>query len=182
MKYEQFVATLRQHQRSKIKASDFPGCCTMDEIPQEFISLLPSLIQILDQNLPILCQENQILTIIGMQIGPPMLESNESVMLNRIFFPGQPNQHLCVMVHYLTPTQDELQQGITNWYGSDTLMIDFVTGLVMNDQRYLSLLEGTIPKGICYGQLPEDKLEKVWQQIRVSNNTVTRLYEDEAAY
>ena len=172
MKYQDFIAIVKQHQTAQIKTVAFPGCCTMDEIPDVFASLLPEIIQILADNLPSLCAENQVLTVIGMQIGPPMLESVMPLKLKRIYNADYPTQHFCLVLQYLLLTSEQLQQGVDSWYGSETLMIDFTTGKIMDAEYYLSLMLNNTLKGICYGQIAEQQVENAWQQLSAENVSV----------
>lgn len=165
MKYQNFIAQLKQYETAHIKTVAFPGCCTMDEIPDVFASLLPEIIQNLENNLLSLCAQNQVLAVIGMQIGPPMLESIAPLELKRIYSKQNPSQHFCLVLQYLLLTPEQLEQDIESWYGSETLMIDFTTGKIMDAEYYLSLMLNKPVQGICYGQLSKDKLDDIWQQL-----------------
>jgi hypothetical protein len=168
MKYKHFINLLEQHQTKHIKMLAFPGCCTMDEIPDIFASLLSEIFQILEENLRLLCANNQVLAIIGMQKGPPMLESSVPVMANRVYSPDHPQQHFCLVLQYLLLTPEQIEQGVDSWYGSETLMIDFTTGKIMDAEYYLAALLNQTPKGVCYGQVAENKLAQVWQSFRLA--------------
>jgi hypothetical protein len=53
-----------------------------------------------------------------------------------------------------------------SWQNSDSMVIDFTTGEVMDGKRYCSQLFGGPLQGIVFGSLAADKLEKVWAMVK----------------
>jgi hypothetical protein len=164
MTYNEFIQLLETHQTANVKCLSFPGCSAPSPIPNEFMSLLPEIIKVLDNNIRTFCKEDQVLAIIGLQLGPPMMRSRTPEKLNRFIHKAYPHQHFCCVLQYMIVNRDDLEN-TTCWQGAQTLMVDFTTGDVMDGQRYIFRVLGDAPEGTVYGTINDKKLAAVWQTI-----------------
>ncbi len=169
MKYELFVDILKKHQTARVKALFFPGSCATERIPSLFAFLIPDIITILCNNINQLCKENEVIAVFGIQPGPPPIESAQPLLLQRVLNKAYPRNHLCLVIQYLITTVDQMPQ-LTEWNGAKSMIIDFTTGRLMNDDYYISTIEGKEhPKGIIFGAVDENKLDMIWDILKIDN-------------
>jgi hypothetical protein len=165
MTYDHFIAALKQHQTAHVKALAFPESCAPQKIPDSFASLLPDVVELLEKHIQQFCKETQeILILFSLQPGSVTVNSDTPITLNRIINDQCPTNHLCCSLSYLIVPKTEFKR-VTSWQGAQTIMVDFTTGVVMDGDRYLSLLFSAAPAGIAYGNLNSTKLAQAWAVV-----------------
>lgn len=167
MTYSRFIKVLRQYQTPHVKALAFPQSCAPSKIPNAFRLLLPDIIELLESHIDQFCAQDQVMALFGLQPGSVALTSSAPGLLNRISNAQYPDTHLCCSLAYLTLSKQQLKQ-IQSWHGSQNIIVDFTTGLVMDGPRYLSQVFAESPKGIVYGSLNPAKLAMVWAIVNRS--------------
>jgi hypothetical protein len=164
MKYKDFIRLIEQHQTPHIKPLAFPASCAIGSIPDVFGSFIPEILKIMETCHPTLSAGKPFLGVFGLQPVSMSLESEEPHRLSRIFDAQKSHQHLCYTIAYLPATAIELQH-LTHWNGSDSLIVDFTRGHVLDKERYLFELFKIGNPGNILGQLNKIKLNLAWQNL-----------------
>lgn len=164
MIYDHFIGTIRKNQTSHVKAISFQGSCAIERVPNALSALIPDITKALENNFHKLCKKNQVIALFGIQPGPPLLESEQPLQLNRVLSKSTPKQHLCLSLQYVVAASDKLEQ-LKNWEGASTLIIDFTTGLIMDSQYYFAKYFNCDLKGTVYAQIKSSSLDKVWNDL-----------------
>ncbi|MBP6104766.1 MAG: hypothetical protein KA508_06910 [Gammaproteobacteria bacterium] len=139
MVYKDFIACVERHQTEKVRALYFESCCATTTIPDPILSSVPKLVQLLEKTEPPLCQKGQSIYLFGLQ--PCAMASHSDIS----------RQHLCCVLKYLL--LDDGSHQPSDWSGEHNIVIDFSTGEVMDNQRYLSKVFDQKSAGISYGML-----------------------------
>lgn len=164
MNYKFFIEAIKQHETPRVIGISFNTACSTQRLPTAIAIILPDLIGILNKNINSFCEDNQLLAVFGLQFGPAMLESETPFQLNRVFSSENPNSHFCLILQVLAVNPEKLN-AIKDWQGSQNIMIDFTTGIVMDCDNYFSLLEGEKNQGVIYGSINEKKLSQMWSAL-----------------
>lgn len=173
MKYEDLIRLMEKYQTVRVKSIYFQNSCATQRIPWSFSALIPNIIEIINSHIDLLCKENEIVAIFGLQPGPPALESDWPGLFNRTFDEKYPHDHFCLVLQYLMTTKANLPT-LTTWSGSQNLMIDFTTGELMDEERYLAMLGHDYPiKGQLYGVLDHSDLIQAWSSFNKKSSAKT---------
>ena len=65
---------------------------------------------------------------------------------------------------------DQIQQADTNkdyWHCTDSVVVDFTSGELMDSDRFLSRLNFQPPQGQSYGYIKEDALDIAWTIAKI---------------
>ncbi len=142
----------------------------MSNIPNEFILLLPNIVEIVHSNKEKLCKKNEVIAIFGMQVSFMSITSDIPRITNRVINSNNPNCHLCCNLNYLV-TDAQKQNKATSWEGAKTIMIDFTTGVVMDKIEYLKqIVNKNESCGRVYGYLDRIKLANIWKVVTCENH------------
>lgn len=164
MKYDYFMGMVKQYETDRIKA--FPGksATATEHIPSPFALLMQNVINILNENIQALCKVSEKLVIMGLQPACQMIQSSQAHQLNRYFDDGDPNKHLCCTLDYLV---DDKQSDSHEWQQTNTVIIDFTAGEVMDQRAYLQRLALCQDDGYIYGDIKPDLLQTAWQIFNI---------------
>jgi hypothetical protein len=167
MDYKTFYEAITQNETARVKAAYFPASCAVERIPEVFTLTFPSIIEVINNNLGLLCKsEDQIIALYGLQPASGAICSDFSIKYNRIIDPTKPELHFCCTLDYLLVQASELNK-LATWKGGKSLAVNFTTGEIMNAGYFLHRL-GLLPTptGVLYGNIDQKILAKVWQQLK----------------
>jgi len=165
MKYREFFSSLKRSETSHVRALFIKDCCAVQPIPFCFTLLLAEIIHLMERKHAEFCQAGEITAVFGLQVAPGHIESDLPKALHRIYERQHPSSHFCGVLSYLILPDDADLRGIKTWKSHQSLIVDFTTGEVMDDDRYLSLSLRTSASGKLYGKLPADVLETAWRLV-----------------
>ena len=151
MIYKDFIACVARHQTEQVKVLYFESCCSTTAIPNSILGLVPNLIRLLQEIQPSLCKKGQIMHLFGLQPCAIAPYSSEYKKADSRVHTQHSDPHLCCVLKYLLLYNHSHQP--STWSEENTIVIDFTTGEVMDNQRYLSLVFNHKPEGISYGML-----------------------------
>lgn len=161
MLYTGFINCLRKAETTRVKALSIPSSCALTQIPCAFQMLIPHIVKLIDQNIDQFCHVHQIVAWFGLQVTSGGIQSNLPQQLNRIHYPYYANVHFCCVLSYLTVDHDAFS-AIDSWQNYQSLVIDFTTGDLMDNQHYIFQMLGQSSPGRIYGQLDQKLLKKAW--------------------
>lgn len=162
MVYQDFIKKVDQQKSRTVKALSLENSCSTNKIPAIVLSLIPNLIQLLE-NHSSFSHPKQNLMLCGLQPVAVSIQSIFPLLSKRIWDLCHPNMHFCCVLHYLFIPKKIRTLEMTENYQCQTLIIDFTTGLLMDNQCYLSKALGLLPtNGTVYGCLNQDDLNDAW--------------------
>jgi hypothetical protein len=164
MPYSLFVKTIQQHQTDDIKVFLGRKASALERVPLSFIKLLGHVLPLMQANINQLRPNlHDLIVIFGLQPAAVMISTmttgNEA----------KQNTHFCCTLDYMCCPHDqstELTRLSSLQYKTHTLMIDFTTGEIMDEDRYLAkICSENETNGYSYGYIPEDFSRAAWQQV-----------------
>lgn len=164
MQYQTFINTIKCHETENVTALSYNDCCSLESFPPEFIPLLGEIVRLLDESKELICGEtNCKIAIIGMQIIPRWLASKTAYKTRT----SGKNYHLCYLISYLLIGHN--QEKPRSWSHQETLVVDFTTGEIMDNDRYFSLAFGESKRGCQLGTIPQKQLDIAWVMKNKNN-------------
>jgi hypothetical protein len=121
---------------------------------------MPAIITLLDTHHGILCQPDKKMILIGMQPCIMAISSEMPMQLQRVFYPKQPQQHLCLSLLY--------QQQHRLFQQSDSVVIDLTLGHLMEADAYCERLFGelgTETPSKALGVLDQEMMIDLWKNL-----------------
>lgn len=165
MEYNYFIGMIRQYETARILAYRGQHYRVTNDIPEAFGLLIPEIINILEKNLDKLCKPDENIVVMGLQPAGQMIESSKPITLKRYLGKESSPQHLCCTLDYMVvKSNDSLQ---TEWGHTESIVIDFTAGALMNDKAYLSQLNVQKIPGEIYGSISSDSLSIAWKAARL---------------
>lgn len=166
MEYKSFTKIIKRGGCKEIDALSIPESCSMTRIPDEFGLLLPNVLKILHDNLYDLCDKEEEINIIGMQVSFTPIISDLPRILDRVVDPKHHDWHFCCSLNYLV-VRKVGDQKVKSWENAKSVIIDFTTGVVMDPNKYLSFVLNQEKGGTIYGYLDSSLLNKIWNLINI---------------
>jgi len=173
MEYDYFIGMIKHYETSRVKAFRGQAQSASHAIPNAFGLLLDEVVQILHRNLPSLCQQQEGLVIFGLQSAGSTIKSNKPFINNRILDHGHPDNHFCCTLEFSIVPRTLLKQDV-DWEETQSVIIDFTTGIVMDKEQYLAQLQqapNAVEQGKILGHLNKDILDIAWGIVRRQNKT-----------
>ena len=166
MTYQEFIECIEAHQTESIRALSIENSCATDKIPDEILLLIPNLIELLKSCFSKFCKEDQILALHGLQPCMLALES-ESQKSRDLKLSKNALAHLCCSLQYMVLSKDSQKKEEPKkvWDKTQTMVIDFTTGKVMDNEEYLAQALKLPKKGEVYGEMNPLELTKLWANI-----------------
>jgi hypothetical protein len=165
VKYSQFINLIDKHQTLHVRPLSLSNSCNASAIPSAFGSLLADVVGALEKNYQELSKNGLAIAVHGLQMTAIAVESRAPALLNRILIPTKPLNHFCCVLSYI-PIRDEEGMKQTDWSNSESIIIDFTLGLVINQQEYLYEVFKSGKRGKIYSCLDPGKLSMAWCQIQ----------------
>ncbi|MBS0359290.1 MAG: hypothetical protein JSS53_08485, partial [Proteobacteria bacterium] len=128
--------------------------------------ILNEVISILNNNLKYLCQEDEGIVIVGLQPAGCMIRSQKPEMLKRYIDQELRDTHLCCTLEYLIRPIHQLND-VLHWNHTQSVIVDFTSGLVMDNEQYLAQLNLGKKVGMTFGRINSDILRTTWQIIKI---------------
>jgi len=163
MFYQDFIQCVHEQGSAKVKALNIVESCATEQVPQEVLRIFPALIKLLEKNLTF-TPSNEVMLLFGLQPCAVSLHSDFPVTCNRIFDKEDPFRHLCCVLQYFLAPKISLGQD-RNWQKTQTLVIDFTTGFLMDNECYFSRVFALPSQGLVYGSLQPTELNAIWARI-----------------
>lgn len=157
----QFETNRIQAYRGQIDSS------ALHKIPRPFGMLMHNIIDILHTKLRQLCQLDEKILLIGFQPVAIKYYSDLPLQRQRIYNAAEKRVHFCCTLEYIT-VPIEKSSGF-KWQATQSILIDFSSGMVMDREYFLGLLlqsSDNNPKGIL-GMLDDKLLNTAWQIFRL---------------
>jgi len=168
MEYNNFISTIKTYQTKWITAIYIPNSCAMTQIPTAFGLMFPSLLEIVQCNYDNLCAKNKIIAVFGLQVSFTPIISDLPELFDRVINDEIPKCHFCCNLDYLAIEPSKLKN-IQSWEGSQTIVIDFTTGMVMDSAEYLNkIFSKSDSPGMVYDWLDQGLLGQVWKIVTKS--------------
>ena len=174
MKYKDLIGTLTAYQTPSIRAIAFPKSCAPDRLPDAFLSLLAGVVKILDAHRDQLCDTaKEVVVLFSLQHLSLNLTSDAPNLLHRKIDINRPTEHFCCSLEYLVLPKHQLNH-VSSWQGAKSVVIDFTTGMVMDNDYYCCKLFNTKPTGQVYGKLNYQTLRQAWRAISLPKKSIDK--------
>lgn len=165
MNADYFFGMLSQFETDRVKAHKLDvEACAFSSVPKPFALLLNNIIHILDANLDELCLADERVVLLGFQ---PSAVTYHSVMpenLGRVISPDRACEHMCCTLGYMV---EGLNNPASTWQKTQSLVIDFTSGMVMDGAYFCDLLSNKTPRqGHLLGILDGEVLDTAWRMVR----------------
>lgn len=162
MKYDYLIGMVKQHETSRIRAFNGPQQTNLESVPDAFALLIPEIIRILNRNLNEICDPDQKVVIFGLQPASGMITSSQPFEKARFIKGLWLDYHFCCTLDFFKVKISEGYEA-HNWHCTDSVIIDFTSGEIMDSDRFLAKLEGISDKNKLYGHIKEDLLNMAWK-------------------
>lgn len=169
MKYDYFIGMLKYHQTTRIRAFNGPQQTNPEHVPDAFALLIPDIISILTENFNEFCGLDQGIVIFGLQPASRMIASNIPLEQERFIDGFQIDYHLCCTLDFFKVPMSQIDEA--DWHCTDSIVIDFTTGEVMDSDRLLSKLHYFLPEqGKLYGRIKKTALHTIWTIAKIKQS------------
>ena len=163
MFYQDFIQCVHEQDSAKIKALNIEESCATEQVPQEVLYLFPALIKLLEKNLTFV-SSNEVMLLFGLQPCAVFIHSDFPLTSNRIFDKEDPSRHLCCVLQYFLASKISTGQD-RNWQKTETVVVDFTTGFLMDNECYFAKVFDLPSQGLVYGNLQPNELNAIWAKI-----------------
>ncbi len=167
MRYDYFIGMVRNHETSRIRSFSGSQQTNPEHIPAAFALLMPEVIAILKENFNEVCEADQGIVIFGLQPASGMIASNRPLELERFVDGLQLDYHFCCTLDFFKVPMSQIDKADDHWHCTDSVVIDFTSGEVMDSDRFLSKLHALPEAGKLYGCIKEDALEIIWTITKI---------------
>lgn len=157
---------VKHHETRRIRAFRGEQQGSPEHIPSAFALLMPEVISALNDNLEDICTQDEALVIFGLQPASAMIASNLPLEKNRSIDGLQPDYHFCCTLDFFKVSLEECNN-IESWTSTDSVIVDFSAGEVMDSDRFLAKLHGLPQAGTIYGNISAEALEIAWKIVRI---------------
>lgn len=165
MTYDYFIKMVKHHQTDRIRAFSGSQQANPEHVPTAFVLLMPEIIAVLNENLETICEPEQVMVIFGLQPATRMIASNKPLEKERFIEGLQPDYHLCCTLDFFKVAVDHM--GSESWNCTDSIVIDFTSGEIMDSDQLLAKLNLDSKPGKLYGHINEDALEIAWTIAKI---------------
>lgn len=191
MNYSYFIAMVKHHETQHIRAYTGEQKTNPEHVPAAFALLMPEIISIFNDNFNDVCELGQGMVIFGLQPASAMIASNKPLEQERFIDGLQPDYHFCCTLDFFKVPMDQLD-GSEAWSCTDSVVIDFTSGELMDSDRFLSKLHFLPEQGKLYGRINKEALNIAWTITKIKqskskgrnstfNHTVVKPYIAEVA-
>ncbi|MDX2164900.1 MAG: hypothetical protein SFW07_05745 [Gammaproteobacteria bacterium] len=164
MDYQDFVGALSDCQMDNIKVQAVKDMCYSSPLPKAILPLFQDILSILQTTTTLFTKKEKII-IFGIQFTAVTLESNQPLVLNRVYNRKSPKAHLSCSIQYVKTRISDV--AITDAAKNiETLVIDFTLGEVVDTNYYLSKVMHKNLGGTLYGLIKNEKLSSTWPAIQ----------------
>lgn len=166
MQYDYLMGMIKSHETRRIRAFNGTKQSNPEPIPAAFALLMPEIMAILTKSLNDLCEFDQGMVIFGLQPASGMISSNSPLEHER-FIDGLPlDYHFCCTLDFFKIKLGQTDKN-TIWGHTNSIVIDFTSGEVMDSDRFLSKVHFFADQGILYGRITKKALDIVWTIAKI---------------
>lgn len=166
MNYDYFIGMVKHHETNRIRAYRGTQQTSPEHVPAAFALLMPEIISIINFNFSEICKPEESIVIFGLQPASAMIASNQPLELGRSIEGLQPDYHFCCTLDFFRTTTIEPHQN-EEWVNTDSIIVDFTTGQMMDSDRFLAKLHFLPKQGKFYGRISKEALNIAWTIIRI---------------
>lgn len=177
MRYGYFTEVIKNLETRRIRAFIGPQQSSPEHISSAFMVLMPEIFSILNENLDKICPDDQCIVIFGLQPASGMIQSSLPQEQNRFVKGLPPDYHLCCTLDFFKIQMDDMLNAkncVENWTCTDSVIIDFTEGSVMDLDRFLSKINKLSEHGLLYGLITSANLQVAWSIYKLKRNKANR--------
>jgi len=140
---------------------------SISNIPSSFINVMSEILTILSKSFNLICVEkNKGILIVGLKPCVSMIEKNSE-------------QHFCCSLEYEVHPLNKLHQ-IDKRTHSKSVIINFTTGEIMNENMYVNqLFKDYLKNALVYGSIESQKLALCWKEANWNSDQVYKCPEQD---
>jgi hypothetical protein len=166
MRYDYFIGMVKHHETKHIRAYTGEQQTNPEHVPTAFALLMPEIISILNENFDDVCGLGHGIVIFGLQPASAMIASNIPLEQERFVDGLQPDYHFCCTLDFFKVPMSDINDS-EDWNYTDSIVVDFTSGELMDSDRFLSKLHFLPEQGKLYGRINKEALNIAWTITRI---------------
>lgn len=169
MDSDYFFGMVGQFETKRVQAYRGPiDSSAFHKVPKPFGLLMHNIIEVFDKHIERFCCDSEKIVLIGFQPIAVKYHSDLPIKFNRIYSKKDPRSHFCCSLEFIV-VPIEQKDGFT-WQDTDSILIDFSSGHIMDQNNFFKLLSGRESVNHL-GKIEEQLLNTAWQMFQVRNRS-----------